>query len=222
MTKTLKDPASALTHLGGCIAAVLASVPLMMRAAAQPDKTHTAALGIFILSMIMLYGASTLYHSINSTEKMNRCFKKLDHIMIFVLIAGTYTPVCLIVLNPPMGHFLCLLVWGIAVAGILFKIFWVNCPKWFSSILYIGMGWVCLLAINQIHAALPAAAFSWLLAGGLFYTAGGVIYALKMTAFNAAHPNFGTHEIFHVFCLAGSFCHFIFMFRYVAVMPLAG
>lgn len=218
----LKDPASALTHLGGCIAAMFAAVPLLARAAAQPDLTHSIALGIFILSMILLYGASTLYHSINSTPQINKRLKKLDHMMISVLIAGTYTPVCLIVLDPPIGHFLCLLVWSIALAGILIKAFWVTCPKWFSSILYIGMGWICLLAINQIHASLPKAGFSLLFAGGVFYTIGGIIYALKLPRFNAAHPNFGTHEIFHVFCLLGSLCHFLLMFRYIAVMPLAG
>ncbi|MBQ8640287.1 MAG: hemolysin III family protein [Lachnospiraceae bacterium] len=221
MTKVLKDPASALTHFAGCIAAMIAAVPLLIRASMQENRIYTFALGIFILSMIMLYGASTLYHSINSTEKVNKRFKKLDHMMIFVLIAGTYTPVCLIVLEPPMGYFLCALVWGIALVGILLKAFWVTCPKWFSSILYIGMGWVCLIAFRQIHAGLPTAAFNWLLCGGLLYTIGGVIYALKLPKFNAAHPNFGTHEIFHVFCLGGSFCHFMLMFQYVVRMPLA-
>lgn len=221
MLKALKDPASALTHLGGCIAAAFAAIPLLLRASLQPDQTHTVALGVFILSMILLYGASALYHSINASDRINRCFKKLDHMMIFVLIAGTYTPVCLIVLAPPTGYFLCALVWSIALAGILFKAFWVTCPRWVSSVLYIGMGWICLLAFDQIRAHLPAAAFGWLFAGGLLYTVGGIIYALRLPAFNAAHPGFGTHEIFHVFCLGGSFCHFMLMFHYVAQMPLS-
>jgi len=221
MTKVLKDPASALTHFSGCIAAAIAAIPLLFRASLQPGKTHTIVLGIFILSMIMLYGASTLYHSISSTPKVNKRLKKLDHMMIFILIAGTYTPVCLIVLDPPAGQFLCALVWTIALVGILFKIFWVTCPRWVSSVLYIGMGWVCILAFSQIRAGLSDPAFNWLLCGGILYTIGGVIYALKLRKFNAAHPHFGTHEIFHVFCLGGSFCHFMLMFNYIARMPLA-
>lgn len=221
MTKILKDPASALTHFGGCIAAAIAAIPLLFRASFQPGHIHTIALGIFILSMIMLYGASTLYHSVRSTPKVHKCLKKLDHMMIFILIAGTYTPVCLIVLDPPIGQFLCALVWTIALVGILFKIFWVTCPRWVSSILYISMGWVCILAYSQIRSGLCDSAFRWLLFGGILYTIGGVIYALKLRKFNALHPNFGTHEIFHVFCLGGSFCHFMLMFNYIARMPLA-
>ena len=132
--------------------------------------------------------------------------------MIFVLIAGTYTPVCLIAIGGKLGITLLAIVWGIAVVGIIFKALWVTCPKWVSSVLYIGMGWTCVLAFTQILNALPPKAFGWLLGGGIIYTIGGVIYALKLPIFNLRHKNFGSHEIFHLFVMAGSACHFIVMY----------
>ncbi len=170
--------------------------------------------------MILLYGASATYHALDLSEKTNRILRKLDHMMIFVLIAGTYTPVCLIVLNGSVGYGLLALVWGIALAGILVKAFWITCPKWFSSILYIAMGWVCVLAFTQIINSLSPQAFHWLLAGGIIYTIGGIIYALKLPIFNTKHKNFGSHEIFHLFVMGGSVCHFIMMYCFVANMPL--
>lgn len=135
--------------------------------------------------------------------------------MIFVLIAGSYTPICLLVLEPEIGRPLLALVWGIALVGILVKAFWVYCPKWFSSLLYIGMGWTCVLAFSQILNGLTAAEFGWLLAGGIVYTIGGIIYALKLPVFNSIHKNFGSHEIFHLFVMGGSACHFVVMYLLV-------
>lgn len=215
-----KDPGSAITHFIGMLMAIFAATPLMIKAALMPDKIHSVSLGIFIISMILLYTASTLYHTLDLSERANRIFKKLDHMMIFVLIAGTYTPVCLIVLGGKTGLLLFTLVWSVAIAGIIVKACWINCPKWFSSVIYIGMGWMCVLTFTQIINNLSAAAFGWLLAGGIIYTIGGVIYALKLPLFNARHKNFGTHEIFHLFVMGGSICHFIFMYNFVVQMPL--
>ena len=141
--------------------------------------------------------------------------KKIDHMMIFVLIAGSYTPICLLVLKGKTGILLLSLVWGIAIAGILIKAFWVYCPKWVSSVLYIGMGWTCVLAFSQILNSLSTSAFGWLLAGGIIYTIGGIIYALKLPLFNSRHKNFGSHEIFHLFVMGGSACHFVVMYAYL-------
>ena len=214
--KNLKDPGSAITHFIGMMMAILAAVPLMLRALTNPDKVHVASLAVFAVSMILLYGASTLYHSLDLSEKINRRLKKLDHMMIFVLIAGSYTPICLCVLEPSVGIPLLALVWFVAVLGIILKAFFVNCPKWVSSVLYIGMGWLCVLVFSKLLNELSAAAFGWLLAGGIIYTVGGIIYALKMPLFNARHKNFGTHEIFHLFVMAGSMCRFIVMYCFVA------
>ena len=212
-----KDPGSAITHFIGMLCAIISAIPLLTKA---PDTLHFLSLGIFIGSMILLYAASTTYHTFDISEKANRILKKIDHMMIFILIAGSYTPVCLIVLGRKIGSNLFLLTWGIAILGIIIKGFWINCPKWFSSVLYIGMGWLCLLAFPQIIATLPSGGFYWLLAGGIIYTIGGIIYALKLPIFNSRHKNFGSHEIFHLFVMGGSLCHFICMYQYVASMPI--
>lgn len=216
----VKDPGSALTHFIAMLLALAAATPLLVKAARSPEQTHILALTIFIISMILLYAASTIYHTLDISPKVNQILRKADHMMIFILIAGTYTPVCVIVIGGHQGLFLLGLVWTIALGGILIKAFWINCPKWFSSVLYIGMGWVCVLSFTQILNSLSPAAFGWLLAGGIIYTIGGIIYALKLPLFNSRHKNFGSHEIFHLFVLAGSFCHFILMYRFVAFMPL--
>ena len=211
----IKEPGSAITHFIGMIMAVFASVPLLIRAAAQPDRIYIVSMSVYAASLILLYAASTTYHTFDISEKTNTILKKIDHMMISVLIAGSYTPVCLLVLKGRTGIILLSIVWGIAIAGILIKAFWVYCPKWVSSVLYIGMGWTCVLAFAQLLDSLAPAAFGWLLAGGIIYTLGGVIYALKLTLFNSRHKNFGSHEIFHLFVMAGSACHFIVMYAFL-------
>ena len=208
----LKDPGSAITHFIAVILVLLAAAPLLLKAAREPGVLHIISLSIFTLSMVLLYLASTIYHSLDVSEKVNRRLRKLDHMMIFVLIAGSYTPVCLIALKGNSGKYLCALVWAVAIFGILIKALWINCPKWFSSVIYIGMGWLCVLAFSQIFHALSKPAFGWLLSGGIIYTIGGIIYALKVPLFDARHKNFGSHEIFHLFVMGGSACHFVTMF----------
>ena len=191
MQITIREPGSAITHFIAMMMAVFAAVPL-------------------------LDGASATYHSVDLTGKSLRVFRKLDHMMIFVLIAGSYTPVCLIVLGGKLGYTLLALVWGIAAVGMIVKACWITCPKWFSSVIYIAMGWVCVLVFGPLLKTLSTPAFLWLLAGGIIYTVGGVIYALKLPIFNAKHKFFGSHEVFHLFVMGGSVCHFIFMYLYVA------
>ena len=212
----IKDPGSAITHFIGMVAAMLAAAPLLVKAYRDDSRLTVISLAVFISSMILLYAASTLYHTLDISPKVNRALKKIDHMMIFILIAGTYTPVCMVVLGDKTGWMLLALVWSIAAAGILIKMCWITCPKWFSSVLYIAMGWVCVLAFTRIVQALPTAAFGWLLAGGIIYTIGGVIYALKLPIFNSKHKNFGSHEIFHLFVMGGSLCHYIVMYQFVA------
>lgn len=209
----IKDPGSAITHFIGMMMAMFAATPLMIKAANHPDSIHLVCMAVFMVSMIGLYAASTTYHTFDISKKINRVLQKLDHSAISVLIAGSYTPICMLVLKQPTGLRLCVLVWAIAVTGIVIKLFWITCPKWFSSVLYIGMGWVCVLAFTQLINDLTAAEFAWLLAGGVIYTVGGVIYALKMPFFNSKHKSFGTHEIFHLFVMGGSICHYIVMFK---------
>lgn len=216
MQITIREPGSAITHFIAMILAVFAAVPLLIKTGLSFGGQNFAAMVIFMASMILLYGASATYHTVNLTGKKLHIFKKIDHMMIFVLIAGSYTPVCLIVLGGQLGFRMLTLVWSIALVGMLIKACWVTCPKWFSSIIYIAMGWVCVLVFGQLWNTLPRAAFLWLLAGGIIYTVGGVIYALKLPIFNAKHKDFGSHEVFHLFVMGGSICHFIFMYLYVA------
>lgn len=215
MRITIREPGSAITHFIGMMLAVFASVPLLVKSGIGMGGICFQAMGVFMLSMIMLYGASATYHAVNVSDRVLKIFRKIDHMMIFVMIAGSYTPVCMIVLGGKTGWTLLALVWSIALLGMGINVLWITCPKWFSSILYIGMGWICISAIKPIIHTLSLSAFMWLLAGGLLYTVGGVIYALKLKVFNEKHAGFGSHEIFHLFIMAGSFCHFIFMYQYV-------
>ena len=211
----IKEPGSAITHFIGMLMAIFAAVPLLIKAAHEPGRIYIISLAIYAASLILLYAASTTYHTFDISAKVNTVLKKIDHMMISVLIAGSYTPVCLIVLKGKTGIILLSIVWAIAIAGILIKAFWVYCPKWVSSVLYIGMGWTCVLAFTQILNNMSPAAFGWLLAGGIIYTVGGVIYALKLPLFNNKHKNFGSHEIFHLFVMGGSACHFIVMYAFL-------
>lgn len=212
MQISIREPGSALTHFIAMLMAAVAAVPLMFKVSGSSSHTEVIAMAVFMLSMILLYGASTLYHSLNVKEHLLTVFRKLDHMMIFVLIAGSYTPVCLVVLGGRMGYTLLTVVWGIAIVGMVVKALWITCPKWFSSVIYISMGWVCLAVFGTLIDKLPTAALCWLVAGGVIYTAGGIIYALKLPIFNAKHKFFGSHEIFHLFVMGGSLCHFVFMY----------
>ncbi len=212
-----KDPWSALTHFTGFLAAIIAMPFLLIKGAGCGNSTVSlVSYMIFMLSMILLYGASTSYHSFNISPRINIILKKLDHTSIFFLIAGTYTPVCLIALQGSVGHILLAVVWTIAAAGMIFKLCWVTCPKWVSSVMYTLMGWVCLGVMPSLVQTLSRGAFLWLLAGGLLYTAGAVIYAVKPK--RLANKAFGNHEIFHCFVLAGSVCHFIVIYSYLTMI----
>ncbi len=214
MTIKIRDPWSALTHFVAMIMAMIATTPLLLKVTQANNSIEIWSMLIFMISMILLYAASTTYHAFGFGN-FGVTLRKIDHMMIPVLIAGTYTPICLITLKDSIGPLLFGLVWGIAVFGILIKAFWITCPKWFSSVLYIGMGWLCVIGMSSILQELSMVAFFWLLFGGISYTVGGVIYALKLPIFNEKHKSFGSHEIFHLFVMGGSVCHYILMFAYV-------
>ena len=183
----LKDPGSAITH-GIGMPCRGRSHSADREAARSADVLHVFAVSVFILTMILLYLARHFYHSVSSTAKVNRRLKKMDHMMIFVMIAGSYTPVCLIVLHGRTGYILCALVWTVAIIGMILKGCWINCPKWLSSVIYIGMGWLCVLcSLFRSSTICPVQASDGSLAGGIIYTIGGVIYALKLPIFNAKH-----------------------------------
>ena len=211
MTIKIREPGSALTHFAGILLTAAAAVPLLVLALLSGDGRVTAAAGIFAASMLLLYTASTVYHAVNAEGRVLRIFRKIDHMMIFVLIAGSYTPFCMLVLEGKKSHVMLTAVWALAAAGILTKGIWITCPKWFSSVIYIMMGWICVFVFGDLMRLLPPAVFHWLLAGGIIYTVGGVIYACRLPLF-PQKPCFGNHELFHLFVLAGSLCHFAAMF----------
>lgn len=210
-----KEPGSAITHLIGILLSVAGAIPILRKASLGGHILPVVASGIFILSMALLYLASTLYHSIYASGAVTNILKKFDHIMIYVLIAGTYTPVCLLALPKQSGIPLLVLIWSLAVCGFILTAFWVNSPKWLNSTIYILMGWLCLFAFKPLFASMSFTAFAWLFAGGVIYTIGGVIYALKLPVFNKIHKNFGSHEIFHLFVLGGSLCHYYMIYVYL-------
>lgn len=206
----IKDPASAITHFIGFIAALTALPFIVIHYTnAGAGKAATASVLIFMVSMMMLYGASAMYHCFAPSGRAAIALKRNDHLSIFLLIAGSYTPYCVNAISQPAGNRLLIAVWTFAAVGMIVKFVWILCPKWFSSVIYIMMGWLCVFALPQMYRGLSMEAFIWLAAGGVLYSIGGVIYALRSEAFNARHPNFGNHEVFHLFVLAGSVCHFI-------------
>lgn len=212
----VKDRISTLTHFIAFILAILFS-PLLIIKGAMDDRSAYSLFSymLYSLSLISMYGASSAYHAFNAGEKKNKKLKKIDHTMIAILIAGTYTPLCIDSLKENNGHILLIAVWIIALLLIIFKLFFVYCPKWISSILYILAGWVCLPFLKALYSSFSPSGFALLLCGGLFYTIGGIIYALKLPKLEK-NKEFRSHELFHIFIMLGSFFHYLLIFNYVA------
>lgn len=209
----MREPMNALTHLIGDILSFIGLVFLVYFSVVKGTTWHIVSFSVFGISLILLYTASTLYHALNLPKNKIEILQKIDHMMIYVLIAGTYTPVCLTALRGVWGWSLFACIWSIAVIGILLKIFWFNAPRWLSTLFYIGMGWMVIIAFVPLVNAISPQGLNWLVAGGLLYTIGGIIYATKWPKINLKY--FGFHELFHLFVLGGSICHFWFMIRYV-------
>lgn len=210
MLKKMKDPVSCLTHLFGAVAAIPVSVLLIIRACKAADPWYIVSFSIFGAALFLLYSASTIYHMLDITEKASTVLRRIDHSMIFVLIAGTYTPICLVPLRGAWGWTFLGIIWGVAFGGILLKIFWIDAPRWLTSTIYVAMGWLVVIAFYPLAQAASATAISLLFLGGITYTLGAVIYATKWSKLN--FKMFGFHEIFHLFVLGGSAFHVVLMF----------
>ena len=212
----VKDPISALTHFLGLLAALAGGFPLLIRAALHGrDLADLLSLAAFVGGLILLYGASSAYHTFTLSLAGIKRLKKLDHAMIYLLIAGSYAPVCRLGIGGETGTRLLAVVSLLALAGCAVTLFWVDCPKWVSSLLYIGLGWACVFALPQIMSRLAGIPLALLAGGGILYTVGGVIYALHIPL-PCDQPGFGNHEVFHLFVLAGSLCHYLMIFFYLA------
>lgn len=216
---TVKEPMSALTHLIGAVCSIFAMPVLLIHASLyHASKLDLIAYMIFMISMILLYSASTVYHSFSISPKVNKALKKIDHMMIFIMIAGSYTPVALIAIGGFKGMLLFITIWSLAILGMIFKFCFVTCPKWVSSVIYTCMGWTCIFFMKDIINCIPLSGFLWLLAGGILYSIGAIVYAMKLSIFEKPIHGFRNHEIFHCFILAGSLCHFIFMYHYLVLL----
>ncbi|NLK97710.1 PAQR family membrane homeostasis protein TrhA [Defluviitalea saccharophila] len=213
MFTKMKEPMNALTHLIGDILSVIGLVFLLYYAIVRGTPWHIVSFSVFGVSLILLYTASTLYHALKVSEKKTEILHRIDHMMIYVLIAGTYTPVCLLPLRGVWGWSLLISIWTIAIVGILLKIFWFDAPRWLSTLFYIAMGWLVIVAFYPLMNALSPQGLAWLVTGGILYTIGGIIYATKRPKINLKF--FGFHEIFHLFVLGGSICHFWFILNYL-------
>ena len=207
----IREPVNALSHLVGLILAAAGTVVLLRMAEGPGERV---AFSVYGASLMLLYGASTLYHTLPLPAHKLRPLRTLDHIAIYFLIAGTYTPVALVTLQGRWGWTIFGAAWAIAVAGIPFKIWFLDAPPWISTGIYLGMGYMALAAAAPLAARVSAGGLAWLVAGGLAYTIGAIIFARERP--DPWPGVFGHHEIWHVLVLVGSGCHFGFMLRYVA------
>ena len=215
--KTLREPVSGLTHAVGGVLAVVGLGVLLATAASTGRLDQLLAFGIFGLSLVALYAASALYHLLPLSPAGVARLRRLDHMTIFVLIAGTYTPFCLLALDGGWRWGLLALIWSLALCGVMLKVRWMDAPRWLSVALYLGMGWIAVIAASELLRAVPPGGIAWVLSGGLVYSAGALAYGLKRP--NPVPGVFGFHEVWHIFVLAGSACHFWAVLHYIA--PLA-
>ena len=214
MTRKLREPINAITHLSGAVFFFFGTIVMLayqLTHGASTIKVMGAI--VFGISLVLLYMASGVYHSYNGKEQVIKILKKLDHSMIYVLIAGSYTPMCLQVLDGNRRIVILSIIWGIVIVGVVTKVLVQGIPRPVYTLFYLMMGWMVVFFIRDVYVGIPQGGFFLLAFGGLLYTIGGVIYMIKMPNFGA---QFGFHELFHVFILAGSFSHFMMTFLYLS------
>jgi hemolysin III len=214
LQRYLREPVNSLSHFVGIVLSIVGLVVLMVFSAGEPWRL--ASFIIYGLSSIFLYTASTLLHGLKAKERTERLLLRLDHAAIFTMIAGSYTPITLITLrehSPAWGWTIFGVVWGIAILGIIFKLFWLDAPRWLSTGLYLLMGWLAVVAGGPLIHALPASGLLWLVIGGLFYSVGALVFIFERP--NLYPGILGHHELWHFLVLAGSISHFLMLFFYV-------
>jgi hemolysin III len=202
----LEEKTNIISHAIGLVLSIVALVLMLVRASQHGNAWHIVGVSIFGASLIALYAASTFYHSASDPGIRSR-LRIVDHATIYVLIAGTYTPFTLVTLNGSIGWTIFGVSWGMAVSGVILKLFYTGKYNVLSTLMYVFMGWIIIFAIKPLINNLPSGGLYWLFAGGLAYTSGAILYSIKKIPFN--------HAIFHMFVLLGSFCHFIAVYLYV-------
>lgn len=214
LERYLKEPVNSLTHLVGAFLSVAGLVVLVVLSEGEPWRVTSFA--VYGATSILLYTASTLLHALEVSERTERWLRRFDHAAIFALIAGSYTPIALITLRAEyasVGWTIFAVVWSIALLGIVFKVVWIDAPRWLSTVLYVLMGWLAVVAFVPLIQSLPLGGMAWLVSGGLFYTVGAVVFAIRRP--NLFPGVLGYHELWHLFVLAGGASHFVMMLRYV-------
>ena len=212
LLRNFREPVNGWTHLVAAFAAAL-GVPFLILIA-RGDLVKQVSLIVYGASLVLMFSASAAYHSFNTSTKWNLILKKLDHSAIYLLIAGSYTPICLNFFDGFWRIGFLGIIWAIAVIGIALKFVKINSPRWLSAGVYLLMGWLSILATQEILSGMPAGAIAWLVAGGLLFSIGAAIYILKKPD---PYPGvFGFHEIWHVFVILGAFSHFAVMAGYIA------
>ncbi|TWE04876.1 hemolysin III [Neobacillus bataviensis] len=214
MHNYIREPINGLTHLVGAVLSFVGLLMMVIKVSmTTPTPLAITAVIIFGVSMILLYSASATYHMVIARDKVIAFLRRLDHSMIFVLIAGTYTPFCFISLNGKTGAILFSIISAVAISGVVFKMVWFSCPRWISTALYIAMGWMIVFVFSPLTGSLNSIGLFLLILGGIFYTIGGVIYGAKPKFLETKYLGF--HEIFHIFILLGTLSHFLTVYLYV-------
>lgn len=213
MKRYIREPINTITHGTGAIFSVIGLIFLLNKAIRYDSLSQFVAFSMFGVSMVLLYTASSLYHSLHVKEKTLGLLQKIDHSMIYVFIAGSYTPICLLVLDGGWKWGFFITVWILAVSGVIKKFLWMSAPRWLSTSFYLGMGWLAVFLFPILFTKLPLAFIGWIVAGGLAYTVGAVIYSIEKP--NPIPEWFGHHEIWHLFVLAGTFSHYWAIYIYL-------
>jgi hemolysin III len=205
MLKIFREPVNGLTHLGAAIAAAIGMIILVVIGWGNIGKT--ISLSIYGFSLILLFSASAIYHLLKVKPRVSIYLRKLDHSAIYILIAGTYTPICFNLFTGFWKWGMLILIWSLAFIGVAVKLLWINAPRWLYTGVYIAMGWLAVLGGKEILATMPTGALVWILIGGITFTIGAIIYITKKMDF--VPGIFGFHEVWHIFVILGALAHFV-------------
>jgi hemolysin III len=213
-----REPVSGLTHLAAALSASLGLIILLVVGKGQVTKEISFL--VYGASLIVMFSASAIYHLVFKGEKVTAILRKIDHSAIYLLIAGTYTPICLSFFDGFWRWGILSIIWAMALIGVVMKVFVINSPRWVTTGIYLVMGWFAIIAFSEIHRTMPGGAIFWLVTGGLFFTFGAVIYILKKP--NPKPGLFGFHEIWHIFVILGCLSHYIMVVAYVGPFRFVG
>lgn len=205
MNKFFREPVNSLTHWVGAALALAGLVALLIVGWSTPAKV--LSLAVYGVSLIAMFSASATYHMVQVKDRVLEVFRKVDHAAIYFLIAGTYTPFCVNAFDGFWKWGLLSIIWSLALVGILVKVFYIRAPRWLNAGIYVVMGWLSISAVGQMLAVLPGWVLGWLLAGGVIYTLGAVVYTTKI--FNFKPGVFGFHEMWHIFVMLAAAAHFV-------------